>query len=272
VTNAPDIVAAIRPIVDLFDRIGVAYSVVGSVASSAHGIARATLDVDLVADLPGRLVHEVVSALHDAYYIDRDMAADAVQRKAMFNVVHLATMLKVDIYVLTDRPFDRESFRRRRALALEEEPSARSYQVDTPEDTVIHKLEWFRAGGDVSERQWGDLIGVIRVQGTALDIAYMRRWAGDLGVSDLLERALREASAASGGSPNVVAEFVSPDARWRATVRRRPDGMFQVHLEKWMDDPQELVWAEVPTATSFTDTLENARTLARELLIRHAPD
>jgi hypothetical protein len=75
VTNTPDILAAIRPIVELFDRIGVAYSVVGSVASSAHGVARATLDVDLVADLPGRLVADVVAALQDGYYIDRGTLA-----------------------------------------------------------------------------------------------------------------------------------------------------------------------------------------------------
>jgi hypothetical protein len=100
----------------------------------------------------------------------------------------------VDIYVLSDRPFDRESFKRRRALVLEEEPGAREFVVDTPEDTVVHKLEWFRAGGGVSERQWGDLVGVLRVQGSALDLEYMRRWAAILGVGDLLERALREAT------------------------------------------------------------------------------
>jgi hypothetical protein len=194
--SSPDIVAAIHPIVALFDRIGVAYSVVGSVASSAHGIARATLDVDLVADLPGRLVDQVFAALRDAYYIDRDAVDDAVSRKAMFNVVHLETMLKVDIYVLTDRAFDRESFARRRSLALEEDPSARPYQVDTPEDTVIHKLEWYRAGGEVSERQWGDLLGVLKVQGSSLDLGYMERWARALGLSDLLEGALRQARGA----------------------------------------------------------------------------
>jgi hypothetical protein len=98
----------------------------------------------------------------------------------------------VDIYVLTDRIFDRESFARRTTGRLD--PSTgRTYFFDTAEDTVLHKLEWFRAGGDVSERQWGDLVGVLRVQREALDLEYLRRWAGALGLGELLERALREA-------------------------------------------------------------------------------
>jgi hypothetical protein len=141
----PEIVGAIAPVIDAFERLSVGYSVVGSVASSAHGIARATLDADLVADLGAEHVDPLVDALIDDYYIDRDAAAEAIRRRAMFNVVHLETMLKVDIYLLTGRPFDRESFRRRIFAALEDADDARQYAIDTPEDTVLHKLEWCRA-------------------------------------------------------------------------------------------------------------------------------
>jgi hypothetical protein len=99
-------------------------------------------------------------------------------------------MLKVDIYALSARSFDRESFRRRGQVRLEDRPDARLYSLDTPEDTILHKLEWFRAGGEVSERQWGDVIGVLAVQIGALDLEYLRHWALELGVADLLERAL----------------------------------------------------------------------------------
>lgn len=193
--NTPDIVAAITPIVDVFQRLGVGYCVAGSVASSAHGIARATLDVDMVADLRPAQVAPLVAALSSDYYVDLDAAADAVTRRSMFNVVHLATMLKVDIYVLTARPFDRESFGRRRPAVLEDRDDAPTYALDTAEDTVLHKLEWYRAGGEVSDRQWGDVVGVLQVQAGALDLEYMRNWADQLGVSDLLERALVEAEA-----------------------------------------------------------------------------
>ncbi len=190
--NTPDLIAAIEPVADLFERMSVSYSVVGSIASSAHGVARATLDVDLVADLRPRHVQPIVDALIDQYYVDFDAAADAVRRRSMFNVVHLATMLKLDIYVLTRRPFDQESFRRRRSVSLDDVDGAREFPVDTAEDTVVHKLEWYRAGGGVSERQWGDIIGVLKVQADALDTNYMRTWAKQLGVVDLLERALAE--------------------------------------------------------------------------------
>ncbi len=188
--TAPDIVAAMTPITEAFARLGIPYSVVGSVASSAHGVARATLDVDLVADLRAEHVEPLVASLSSEYYVDRDAALEAVARRGLFNVVHLRTMLKVDIYALSARSFDRESFRRRGQVRLEDRPDARLYSLDTPEDTILHKLEWFRAGGEVSERQWGDVIGVLAVQVGALDLEYLRHWALELGVADLLDRAL----------------------------------------------------------------------------------
>jgi hypothetical protein len=191
--STPDILSALIPIIDAFESLSVPCSLAGSVASSAHGIARATLDVDIVADLRAHHVEPRVAALACDYYVDRDAAADAVRRRAMFNVVHLATMLKVDIYLLGARPFDRESFGRRGRIALEDREGARQYALDTPEDTVLHKLEGYRAGGEVSDRQWGDVIGVLRVQGPWLELDYLRRWAAELGVQDLLERAFRAA-------------------------------------------------------------------------------
>ncbi len=190
--SKPDVLAAIEPVIDIFDALGVAYSVVGSVASSAHGVARSTLDADLVADLRGSHVDPLAGRLEHDYYIDRDVAADAVRRRSMFNVIHLATMFKVDIYVLTERAFDQSSFARRTTRSLDEPPS-RTFQLDTAEDTVLHKLEWYRAGGEVSDRQWSDIVGVLEVQGDALDARYLDDWATELGVTELLARALRAA-------------------------------------------------------------------------------
>lgn len=190
--NRSDIVAAVAPVVEAFEELAVDYSVVGSVASSAHGMARATVDVDLVADLGAGQVDRLVEILEETYYIDRDMALDAIHRRRMFNVVHLATMLKVDVYILTDRHFDQESFRRRALTPLEPGTGGRSFFVDTAEDTLLHKLEWYRDGGEVSERQWNDVVGVVRVQAGALDLEYLREWAARLDVAELLERALSE--------------------------------------------------------------------------------
>jgi hypothetical protein len=186
--NQPDLFAALGPVIDALETLGVAYSVVGSVASSAYGVARSTVDADVVAEIPEARVEAFVASLAATYYVDLDAARDAVRRHSMFNVIHLETMVKVDVYALTQRDIDRASFARRQLRALED---GREYFVDTPEDTILHKLEWYRDGGEVSERQWADIVGVIAVQGDALDTEYLDRWARELGVSDLLARAKR---------------------------------------------------------------------------------
>lgn len=110
----PDLVAALEPVMNALEELGVEYSVVGSVASSSYGIARSTVDADVVADLPAAShVDALVARLAHDYYVDRDSVLDAVRRRSMFNVIHLATMIKVDVYLLSDRPFDRGAFARR---------------------------------------------------------------------------------------------------------------------------------------------------------------
>lgn len=184
-----DLLLAVAPVVTALEQLGVAYSVVGSIASSAHGVARASIDADLVVDLQADHVDSLVRLLEREYYIEREAVALAVERRSQVNVVHLATMLKVDLYMLTDRSFDRRSFDRRRPQALEPE-TTHLYQIATAEDTILHKLEWYREGGEVSERQWDDVVGILKVQGDHLDFDYLRSVAATLGTEDLLSRAL----------------------------------------------------------------------------------
>jgi hypothetical protein len=127
------------------------------------------------------------------YYVDEGRARAAVESRRSFNLIHLGTMLKVDVFVSKGRPFDRAALDRARPQALEEGPEARRFSVASAEDTILAKLEWFRAGGEVSERQWSDVVGVLRTAGTTVDQSYLRQWALALGVGDLMERALGEA-------------------------------------------------------------------------------
>ena len=122
------------------------------------------------------------------------MIRDAVRRQSSCNLIHLATMLKVDLFVRRERPFEDAAFERRARRPLDPAPGAREFDLTTPEDIVLHKLEGFRAGGGVSERQWRDAVGVLAIQRGELDLPYLRRWADDLGVEDLRARALAEAS------------------------------------------------------------------------------
>ncbi len=191
-TERPDLLAALTPVVEVLERLDVVHQLGGSVASSAYGRARATMDVHLVARLDESHVRAMAEALQEAYYLDEDAMREAILRRSSFNLIHQATVLKVDVFVPKDRPYDAEALRRRRRDRLDEMPGSREFCMATPEDVVLSKLEWFELGGRVSERQWDDVLGVLRVQGDAIDEVYLRRWAAELQVADLLERALDE--------------------------------------------------------------------------------
>ncbi len=197
----PDMLLALGPVVAELERLGVAYFIGGSLASSTYGVARATLDADLVAELGATQVGALVAALQATYYLDEPAIREAVRRRASFNLIHLATMIKVDVFITKGRPFDIEALQRRRQESLDDTVEAapgaadapRRYAIASPEDVILAKLEWYRLGGETSERQWGDILGVLKVQGDALDVAYLRQWADTLTVADLLQRALVEA-------------------------------------------------------------------------------
>ena len=191
-SGAPDLLATLTPVVATLDRLGVAYQVGGSVASSIHGMARSTMDIDLVADLAPDHVDRLVAALEPEYYVDAQMIREAPRDRSSFHLIHQGTMLKVDVFVPRDRPYDREALRRRTVDRLEEGSASGEFCVATAEDVVLAKLDWFDRGGRASERQWGDILGVLRVQGESLDFDYLTKWAAELGVEDLLRRALRE--------------------------------------------------------------------------------
>ena len=166
------------------------YFVGGSMATAFHGIARSTMDVDIVADMREDQTEPFVEALGTAFYADAAMMQDAIRRQSSFNVIHLKTMFKVDIFVRKRRAFDQAQFARRVLRPFSESPLQSAY-VASPEDNILAKLEWYRLGGEVSDRQWQDIVNVVDIQGDRLDRGYLRRWAGELGVSDLLERALQ---------------------------------------------------------------------------------
>ena len=186
----PDDLAVTTRVAAALERLGVRWLVGGSLASSFHGEPRSTNDADVVAELTEAHVDALVADLGDEFYVSADAVRDAVRRGASFNVIHLATMFKVDVFVLRGGDeFARAEMDRRERHDVAVESNDALYFASA-EDTVLQKLVWFRRGGGISERQWRDVLGVLRVQAGALDIAYMQGWSKQLGVSDLLERAL----------------------------------------------------------------------------------
>ncbi len=191
----PDAITAVGPVIGHFERLNVPYYVGGSLASSAYGKPRTSIDADLVADLTLEHVKPLVEGLQEDYYVSVTAVRDAVARRTCFNVVHYATAFKVDVFAMKARQYDREALGRARPEAIDEDSPGFRFMLAAPEDTVLSKLEWFRLGNEVSERQWLDVLGVLAVQGDRLDRAYLDHWAAVLGVADLLARAQREAHA-----------------------------------------------------------------------------
>jgi hypothetical protein len=188
----PDIIVALDMVIGCFEELEIAYYIGGSVASSAYGIARATIDVDLVANIEIHQVNHLVKALEKDYYIDAEMIRDAIGRSASFNLIHLETMIKIDVFIVKAQPYDSKALTRRKLDTLDEE-SSRKFYLSSPEDIILSKLQWYQGGGRVSEQQWKDVLGVLKVQADKLDLEYLKYWASKLNLSDLLNRSFDNA-------------------------------------------------------------------------------
>lgn len=167
-------------VVDALDRAGVPHMVSGSVASARHGEARATQDIDLVID-PTAAQMDV---LHDGlmatgWYVGD--ARSALRARSQFNVIDTISGWKVDLIVRKDRPFSEVEFGRRRPVVM---GGVHTWMV-TAEDSILSKLEWAREG--TSERQLRDVRAVIAQQRDTLDWRYLRKWADELLIGDLLD-------------------------------------------------------------------------------------
>ncbi|HMQ54345.1 MAG TPA: hypothetical protein PKD98_19875 [Anaerolineae bacterium] len=194
--SSSDLIQATRPLIQLLEQRAIRYYIGGSVASSAHGLPRTTIDVDIVVELKHTHVETIVKALQDSFYIDADMIHAAIDNETSFNIVHLETFIKLDIFILKSNAYDQMIIQRAiEGTLAPDDTDELIVRFSSPEDIVLHKLHWFRLGGQQSERQWGDVIGVLKVQLDKLDRDYMHQWARQLGVDDLLNRALDQTSS-----------------------------------------------------------------------------
>jgi hypothetical protein len=174
--------------------LGIRYALGGSMASSLLSIPRFTQDADLMVEPFAGRENELLNALGPDYYVSITAMSEANRLRRSFNVINKQTGFKLDLFVRKDRPFDLSALDRSAQMALPSDPS-QCVAVLSAEDVIVLKLEWYRLGDEVSQQQWRDVLGLLKIRGADIDLDYTRRAAEELGVGDLLERATTEASS-----------------------------------------------------------------------------
>lgn len=185
--------ALVLRMAEVLDELGLRYALGGSMASSLLGEPRSTVDVDLAVQLDLASGEALFDRVDDAFYVPLDAARTAIRRQSSFNLVDTANALKVDIFVLGDGLLDRMQIERRVLVDVPGAPSG--IWVTSPEDQVLRKLDWYRQGERVSDRQWRDVVGILRVHRGSLDDAYLAATASALDLADDLEEARRQAAS-----------------------------------------------------------------------------
>ena len=190
---AKPVLDAVRLVIESFDQIGAEYVIGGSVASALYGMDRSTVDVDIATNLKLDQVASFVDNLQDEYYADIEMIKDAIAHCSSCNLIYLGNWIKIDLFVTKGSEFDKAEFRRAKRDTFTLSDGTINLRVASPEDVILRKLIWYRDGGGTSERQWLDVLGVLKIQARRLDRPYMAEWAADLGISDLLDGAIEDA-------------------------------------------------------------------------------
>jgi hypothetical protein len=194
---APEPVTILLLVARTLESLGIPYCVGGSFASSFYGVPRSTNDVDVVVALRREHITPLVVALEDEFMIDAQAMEAAIASGCSFNIINYDTLDKIDVFVVADQPWSREQIHRRRLSTLPDHPDAPALYLASPEDVILIKLAWYRSGGEISDRQWLDILNVLALQADNLDWAYLRQWASELGVSDLLSRASAQSESDS---------------------------------------------------------------------------
>ena len=182
----------LQGVISRLGSLDIPYMVAGSFASSLHGLARFTQDADLVVNLGSFQVDAFLGAFAQEFFVDRGLILGALKRGTSFSIIHFESSFKIDFFVLGSQRFNREAFSPRALRQVDPHSGFEAY-VQTPEDAVLSKLGWYRQGGEISEIQWRDVVAILKQQAAQLDTDYLRKWATELSVADLLDRACREA-------------------------------------------------------------------------------
>lgn len=188
-----DVISALHPVINLLEELNIPYYIGGSIASSSLGISRATMDVDVITNLNTMHVERIVQQLNEEYYVDGEMIKDAIQHKSTFNVIHHQTTYKIDFFIAKSTEYQQSIFERITRKKLVDKDDLINVFICAPEDVVLTKLIWYKERGGTSEKQWNDILGVLKIQRNNLDLEYLLHWAEKLSVKFELNKALNDA-------------------------------------------------------------------------------
>jgi hypothetical protein len=180
----------LRYAVAVLEAADIPYMITGSTVSSLQGQPRTTHDIDIVVGIDRSAIPALLAAFQSPrFYLEESAIRDAIATSSMFNVIDSEGGDKIDFWLLKSKSFDQFSFQRR----YQETGAGTKMYVSQPEDTILGKLHWAKISGG-SEKQIADCVGVYEVNATNLDMEYLKRWAEQLGVTDLLARVERQAT------------------------------------------------------------------------------
>ncbi|MHC4509269.1 MAG: hypothetical protein ACYTAO_09980 [Planctomycetota bacterium] len=188
----PEEYLVLKQLTDALDDLKIDYAIGGSIASSVYGKVRFTQDADITVAPFSDRVEQFYSVLNENFYISRDATYRAISNRGSFNVIHLKSAFKIDIFVQKDDDFHRQLFLRRRKVKLDESIN-HFFDIVSAEDIILLKLQWYLSAGCVSERQWSDVLGVLAVQAQSLDMKQLRDCSEKLGLGEIFQRAIDEA-------------------------------------------------------------------------------
>jgi hypothetical protein len=176
----------------VFEALRIPYYITGGVCAIAYGDPRTTRDLDVVIECkPSEIMTMVAQLEAEGFYCPPGAIEDIQSsRGRVLSVTHMQLVLNADIVLNANTDFDRSKMERRRleAIGLDE---SEQFWLASPEDVILAKLLWGRQSQ--SEKQWRDVLGVLKVQGDSLDFAYLTQWAAQLDLTALVQQAITAA-------------------------------------------------------------------------------
>ena len=164
-------------------KAGIPYMVTGSIAMNYYAVPRMTRDIDIVIESSEDDVEETVRLFQGDFYVDSEMVQRAVKNRLMFNVIHNAYMIKVDLIVPKNSDYRKEEFSRRRTVKVDDH----AFDIVAPEDLILSKLDW--AKDSHSEIQLGDVRNLLAAA-PRLDHDYLADWVDRLGLRELYQEVI----------------------------------------------------------------------------------